>query len=953
MPSLILKPLLLTEASTHKLSTASLSLSADLLKIAPAELRFEIRQASGVELIGSAGSSFTYADLKAGLISLKVAAAAEAGLPSFQIQLNAAGVFTSDWLHPPIRYKTVNDAPSFLKAFFSIAPGGWLVLDRSMIFAVDEESGEPGSLLFSARTSHGGFLLNGHASTSFTLADIDAGRVHFRHDGSAAAPAISLSVADAYGKTTRTSFSAALDGNLASAPAPTPALLKISKPLAVTEGGAASLKALLPQLEANLLPGLEFSVDSITHASILLKLDSKTSQAVSRFTYAQLKAGLISLKHDGTEAPAELQLQLLHGDRSLGSCGVPLAFKAVNEAPVLVGHDFAVDPGGIILVHSGLLFASDEEMNRLAGSAAVSFSASTRNGQFLRQGQAVTQFSLGDVEKGLISFRHSGAAGSLASFTLKATDDAGKSSASVKFTSRPAVIDVMAPTLSKNAFVIGKGGILNLSASQLDAGDSDSGTRDAEILFTVTQLSHGRFTRLGDEVRQFSLEDLKLGRMVFSHDGSDQAPAFSFVLSDSSHQNELVPANIRFLDRSLHAVVIETPQSSNLTLGDDDHLVILNALNQADIASGGGDDFLLLDLAADNAGSIDLGEGDDLVAWDGVAAPGRISAGPGADTLELQGPARFSSLLLSQLTGFDEIELTDHAAVIDSLPAGFNGCYFSGSAEASLILAGFSAQGESLTWKEKNYRIWSRDADPSFLIYIQSGITTDDGRPVFSSTSQVDIDENLADGTFIHTAQAQLTLLATSIVYGLGGSDAGAFSIDPEKGEIRLSQSPDFESRSSYQLTVTARAGELISEQSLTVSIRDLNEAPTAISLIETTSSLAENLNVGTGIKIADISIADDALGTETVNLGGADAASFRIVDSELQFIGASPDFENKSSYAVTVIATDLTLSASITSSFALNITNINDAPTGSLSISGSATQGQTLSVVDSLSDQD
>ena len=86
------------------------------------------------------------------------------------------------------------------------------------------------------------------------------------------------------------------------------------------------------------------------------------------------------------------------------------------------------------------------------------------------------------------------------------------------------------------------------------------------------------------------------------------------------------------------------------------------------------------------------------------------------------------------------------------------------------------------------------------------------------------------------------------------------------------------------------------------------------------------------GIKVADIVVTDDALGTETLTLCGADAASFAIVGNELCYIGASPNFEAQSSYSVTVNADDATLgdlgSVEASQTFTLTVNDVNEAPT-------------------------
>ena len=61
------------------------------------------------------------------------------------------------------------------------------------------------------------------------------------------------------------------------------------------------------------------------------------------------------------------------------------------------------------------------------------------------------------------------------------------------------------------------------------------------------------------------------------------------------------------------------------------------------------------------------------------------------------------------------------------------------------------------------------------------------------------------------------------------------------------------------------------------LTITDVNEVPT-VSLTNLVNTLAEDADTSTAIKIADIVISDDALGTNSLTLSGADAALFEIV---------------------------------------------------------------------------
>jgi len=119
----------------------------------------------------------------------------------------------------------------------------------------------------------------------------------------------------------------------------------------------------------------------------------------------------------------------------------------------------------------------------------------------------------------------------------------------------------------------------------------------------------------------------------------------------------------------------------------------------------------------------------------------------------------------------------------------------------------------------------------------------------------------------------------------------------------------------------TTDQGSLFFEKAFTISINNLNEAPTDMAL----SASAINENVAANSTIGTLSSTDaDAANTFTYILvagaGSTDNAAFNISGSSLR-ITASPDFETKSSYSVRVRTTD---QGSLTFEKAFTIT-IND----------------------------
>ena len=141
----------------------------------------------------------------------------------------------------------------------------------------------------------------------------------------------------------------------------------------------------------------------------------------------------------------------------------------------------------------------------------------------------------------------------------------------------------------------------------------------------------------------------------------------------------------------------------------------------------------------------------------------------------------------------------------------------------------------------------------------------------------------------------------------------------------------------------------------LAIAIEDVNEAPT-VALINPVTALAENGSGATRIKVADIVVSDDALSVSNLALADADAALFEIDQFELFLLaGTALNFEAQDQLNVTVTMDDPALGTAADDSAALviDVTDVNDAPTGDVTISGTAEQNGTLTAVSTLEDAD
>jgi hypothetical protein len=216
-----------------------------------------------------------------------------------------------------------------------------------------------------------------------------------------------------------------------------------------------------------------------------------------------------------------------------------------------------------------------------------------------------------------------------------------------------------------------------------------------------------------------------------------------------------------------------------------------------------------------------------------------------------------------------------------------------------------------------------------------------DNAPVVTAGQTFAVAENAANGAVVGSVSvtdADAAAVNPANTFSItGGNTNGAFAINAATGQITVADGSklDYESASSAALTVQVSDGvNAATAQTVTVNLSDVNEAPTAVTLTAVQSSIAENSDVSGGVKVATIMVSDDALGSETLAVTGADSAQFEIRNNgtELWFKGTSPDYEAKSSYQVAVTADDASIGAAgsveaTSATFTLAVSNVNESP--------------------------
>jgi len=170
------------------------------------------------------------------------------------------------------------------------------------------------------------------------------------------------------------------------------------------------------------------------------------------------------------------------------------------------------------------------------------------------------------------------------------------------------------------------------------------------------------------------------------------------------------------------------------------------------------------------------------------------------------------------------------------------------------------------------------------------------------------VDENQPINTVVGVLSATDPDAGATFTFSLtcaaAGADDGAFNIFGTN--LRTSAMFDFETKSAYNICIRVTdQGGLSIDKNFVITVNNLNEAPTAISL--SANSVNENQPVNTvvgALTATDLDAGATFTFSLTCAVAGADDGSFNILGTNLR-ASAIFDFETKSSYNICVRVTD------------------------------------------------
>lgn len=198
-----------------------------------------------------------------------------------------------------------------------------------------------------------------------------------------------------------------------------------------------------------------------------------------------------------------------------------------------------------------------------------------------------------------------------------------------------------------------------------------------------------------------------------------------------------------------------------------------------------------------------------------------------------------------------------------------------------------------------------------------------------SADATLTIDENTANGFYLHTVTAQ-DANGDAVVFSIAeGNTDNAFSIDPMTGALTIINSAalDREKNSSFVLLVQASDGSLYDNAVIVVNLNDLND--NAPSLSDISIDIPENTANESVVHTLAASDSDITGVLKYEMKGGTGQAVFNL-DGETGVITVADvialDFETTASFTIVVEVSDGLFSdqAEIT----INVSNVNEPPT-------------------------
>jgi hypothetical protein len=268
------------------------------------------------------------------------------------------------------------------------------------------------------------------------------------------------------------------------------------------------------------------------------------------------------------------------------------------------------------------------------------------------------------------------------------------------------------------------------------------------------------------------------------------------------------------------------------------------------------------------------------------------------------------------------------------------------------------------------YTYTASDSNLSDTLTFSIQVSAANNAPTFTdgvSTTRSVAEYAAADVNIGTAVAATDTDTNDTLTYTLGGTDAASFSIVSTSGQLQTSAALDYETKSSYAVTVSVSDGRGGSDSiDVTINVTDANDSPVFTDGDSTTRSVAENTaadtNIGTPVAATDQD--GDTLqytyGFTPDFSSNPDHAAFTIDSTTGQIkTKAALDFETQSSYLLYLMVWDSDGAGGNQITVTISVTDVNEAPsftegsTATRSIDQNATSGTNIGAAVAATDPD
>jgi len=471
-----------------------------------------------------------------------------------------------------------NDAPVLVtNTGTTVSSGSSRVLDATLLRATDAEfvsAAAQDLIIFSVASApaQGTLFLSSTLATTFTQADLNAGKVVYLHNGTSTnSDRFTFTVSDGVNTIAPSTFEIFVLGVKGS-----PVLLTTNPSLTVNENDRFTLStAELDISDSDSAPPfIRYTVGSVAPANGQLAVAGAPISAGGTFTQNDINNGRVTYQQNGSENPRDAFTFTFTDESGNTTLLAPKTFSInvtpVNDLPTLLttNPQITVTEAGFTSFTSTLLNTTDPD-NLIASQITYAIASAPSGGTILLNGTAISAFTQADVNSNLVRYQQNGSEASSDSFSFTITDPSGTPVG-------PTVVNISvvqvndAPGLFNNVtLTLSEGATAALNSGNLLITDNDGPGLLTYTLGNGTQrgfLRNGNITlSAGDTFTQLDVDN---GQVSYVNNGSEStSDRFTFTASDGATAGLGAPGLIGLTTFSINVIPINDAPIISTNLG--------------------------------------------------------------------------------------------------------------------------------------------------------------------------------------------------------------------------------------------------------------------------------------------------------------------------------------------------------------------------------------------------